>query len=85
MKLRGKKVLHNPVNTDFTKIPNELFAIKMNHINKLVLMRLYYYPPDFILAFTRLSQELSIGRTTIKDSWKRLKKQGYIIEIESNK
>ena len=80
MKLRGKKIYHTPVINQFTKIPNELFGIKMNHIDKLVLMRLYYYPPDFKLAYTRLANELAIGDTTIKDSWKRLKENGYIIE-----
>ncbi len=80
MKLRGKKVFHNPVINNFTKVPNELFGIKMNHIDKLVLMRLYYYPKDYVLAYTRMAQELSIGETTIKESWKRLKKNGYVIE-----
>jgi biotin operon repressor len=80
MKLRGKKVHHAPVVSNYTKIPNELFGIKLNHVDKLVLMRLYYYPSDFVLAYTRLAQELSIGKTTIKESWKRLKQNGYIIE-----
>lgn len=80
MKLRGKKVFHEPVDKDFTKIPNELFGIKMNHVDKLVLMRLYYHDKNYVLAYTRLAQELSIGKTTIKESWKRLKENGYIIE-----
>jgi len=80
MKLRGKKILRKPVDKDYTKIPNELFGIKMNPIDKLVLMRLYYHREDYILAYTRLAQELSIGITTIKESWKRLKRHGYIIE-----
>lgn len=80
MKLRGKKVFHNPVPNNYTKVPNELWGIKMNHVDKLVLMHLYYYPPDFILAYTRIANEISIGETTIKDSWKRLKKNGYVIE-----
>jgi len=82
MKLRGKKIYHTPVMNNFTKIPNELFGIKMNHIDKLVLMRLYYYPKDFVLAFTRIAKELGIGVTTIKESWKRLKRNGYIIETD---
>lgn len=83
MKLRGKKVFHNPVPNNFTMVPNELFGIKMNHVDKLVLMRLYYYRPDFVLAYTRLAEELGIGKTTIKESWKRLKQNRYIIEDDN--
>lgn len=80
MKLRGKKIHHDPVVRNYTKIPNELFGIKMNHVDKLVLMRLYYHDEKYVLAYTRLAQELAIGITTIKDSWKRLKRNGYITE-----
>ncbi|MEX0596277.1 MAG: hypothetical protein WD512_07230, partial [Candidatus Paceibacterota bacterium] len=80
MELRGKKIKRELVEKDFTKIPNELFGIKMNHIDKLVLMRLYFYPPNWVLPYTRIAKELSIGLTTIKDSWKRLIKNGYIVE-----
>lgn len=80
MKLRGKKILRKPVDKDYTKIPNELFGLKMNPIDKLVLMRLHYHREDYILAYTRLAQELAISKTTIKESWKRLKRDGYIVE-----
>jgi len=84
MTLRGKKIKHTPVPNNYTKIPNELFGKVMKPTDKLVLMRLYYYPEDWVLAYTRIAEEVGIGKTTIKESWKRLKEKGYIIETDTH-
>lgn len=84
MKLRGKKLSIQNVKEDFTKVPNQIFTSELlNPTEKLILMRLHYYPANWILAYTRIGKELGLRDDTIIKWWSSLKAKGIIVEDDN--
>jgi len=82
--LNGKRVVLDSLKDNYTRIPNALFnATGLTPIERLILMRLYSYPNPWILAYTRLGNELDLDKSTIIRNWKSLKEKGWIVEAEN--
>lgn len=79
--LRGKKTALKNFTENFTKVPNLiLHAQGITAIDKLILIELQSYStrPEYVLAYTRLANDLHIDKSNLIKRWKVLEAKGYI-------
>lgn len=85
MKLRGKRINRVDAKDNFTKIPNKLIEAKnLKPIDFRIICYLYSTPPKWILAYTRMAKDFGCDKKTILSSWKRLLKNGIIVETPTH-
>jgi len=82
--LRGKRVISVNHTENFSKVKNTMWNIpNISSTDTLILMKLNTYPSNWVLAYTRLADDLGKDKTNIIKRWKKLIKSGHIIETES--